>query len=125
MAIVRVALPVPLPQVFDYTAEDAGAEDVGRCVKVPFGRGERTGLIDRRLELLAQDAQEPRLQAQGAVGRPHRRDRSPDSAGMKWADGAQRAVRAREGGQIFPFDDTQRGCNNRLLPYGLSLPTPR
>ena len=45
MAIVRVALPVPLPQVFDYTAEDAGAEDVGRCVKVPFGRGERTGLI--------------------------------------------------------------------------------
>ena len=45
MAIVRVALPVPLPQVFDYTAEEAGAEDVGRCVKVPFGRGERTGLI--------------------------------------------------------------------------------
>ncbi|MBV2264243.1 MAG: primosomal protein N' [Thauera sp.] len=45
MAIVRVALPLPLPQVFDYTAEDAGVEDVGRCVKVPFGRGERTGLI--------------------------------------------------------------------------------
>jgi primosomal protein N' (replication factor Y) len=45
MAIVRVALPVPLPQVFDYTAVDAGADDVGRCVKVPFGRGERTGLI--------------------------------------------------------------------------------
>ena len=45
MAIVRVALPIPLPQVFDYTAADAGVEDVGRCVKVPFGRGERTGLI--------------------------------------------------------------------------------
>ncbi len=45
MAIVRVALPVPLPQVFDYIAEDAGVEDVGRGVKVPFGRGERTGLI--------------------------------------------------------------------------------
>ena len=45
MAIVRVALPVPLPQVFDYTAADADADDVGRCVKVPFGRGERTGLI--------------------------------------------------------------------------------
>ena len=45
MAIVRVALPIPLPQVFDYTAEDADVEDVGRCVKVPFGRGERTGLI--------------------------------------------------------------------------------
>ena len=56
MAIVRVALPVPLPQVFDYTAEDAGAEDVGRWVKVPFGRGEvwvglspKTVQIDRPL----------------------------------------------------------------------------
>ncbi|OPZ05536.1 MAG: Primosomal protein N' [Alphaproteobacteria bacterium ADurb.BinA305] len=45
MAIVRVALPIPLPQAFDYTAADAGVGDVGRCVKVPFGRGERTGLI--------------------------------------------------------------------------------
>jgi primosomal protein N' (replication factor Y) len=45
MAIVRVALPIPLPQVFDYAAADAGAADVGRCVKVPFGRGDRNGLI--------------------------------------------------------------------------------
>ncbi len=45
MAIVRVALPIPLPQVFDYVAADASPADVGRCVKVPFGRGERTGLI--------------------------------------------------------------------------------
>ncbi|HRP23965.1 primosomal protein N' [Thauera sp.] len=45
MAIVRVALPIPLPQVFDYAAADASEADVGRCVKVPFGRGERTGLI--------------------------------------------------------------------------------
>ena len=45
MPIVRVALPLPLPQVFDYLAADATAEDVGRCVKVPFGRGERNGLI--------------------------------------------------------------------------------
>ena len=45
MAIVRVALPIPLPQVFDYAAADASAEDVGRCVKVPFGRGDRSGLI--------------------------------------------------------------------------------
>jgi len=45
MPIVRVALPVPLPQVFDYLASDASVEDVGRCVKVPFGRGERNGLI--------------------------------------------------------------------------------
>ncbi len=45
MPIVRVALPVPLPQVFDYTAEDASEEDVGRCVRVPFGRGEKSGVI--------------------------------------------------------------------------------
>ncbi len=44
-AIVRVALPVPLPQCFDYTAENVCADDLGRCVRVPFGRGEKTGLI--------------------------------------------------------------------------------
>lgn len=45
MPIVRVALPVPLPRTFDYLAEDASAADVGRCVRVPFGRGEKSGLI--------------------------------------------------------------------------------
>ncbi|WP_374476799.1 primosomal protein N' [Zoogloea sp.] len=44
-SIVRVALPVPLPQVFDYTAENISIGDLGRCVRVPFGRGEKTGLI--------------------------------------------------------------------------------
>ncbi|MBP7393463.1 MAG: primosomal protein N' [Zoogloea sp.] len=44
-AIVRVALPIPLPQCFDYTAENVSAGDLGRCVRVPFGRGEKTGLI--------------------------------------------------------------------------------
>jgi len=43
--IVRVALPVPLPQCFDYTAENVTAGDLGRCVRVPFGRSEKTGLI--------------------------------------------------------------------------------
>lgn len=45
MPIVRVALPVPLPQLFDYTAEDADDSDVGRCVRVPFGRGDKSGVI--------------------------------------------------------------------------------
>ncbi|ATE61921.1 primosomal protein N' [Thauera sinica] len=45
MPYVRVALPVPIPQVFDYIAEDAGETDIGRCVRVPFGRGEKSGLI--------------------------------------------------------------------------------
>ncbi|MBS0355533.1 MAG: primosomal protein N' [Proteobacteria bacterium] len=43
--IVRVALPVPLPRSFDYIAEDLSPADLGRCVRVPFGRGEKTGLI--------------------------------------------------------------------------------
>lgn len=45
MPLVRVALPVPLPQLFDYTAENITQADVGRCVSVPFGKGEKTGLI--------------------------------------------------------------------------------
>ena len=47
-AIVRVALPVPLPQLFDYILEDACDADVGRCVTVPFGRGEKHGVIVAR-----------------------------------------------------------------------------
>lgn len=45
MRIVRVALPVPIPQLFDYQSEDACDDDLGRCVRVPFGRGEKSGLI--------------------------------------------------------------------------------
>ncbi|MDR0564987.1 MAG: primosomal protein N' [Azoarcus sp.] len=45
MPIVRVAVPVPLPQLFDYLSDDATQEDIGRCVQVPFGRGEKNGLI--------------------------------------------------------------------------------
>ncbi|MBI1907590.1 MAG: primosomal protein N' [Rhodocyclales bacterium] len=43
--IVRVALPVPLPQLFDYKAENITQQDIGRCVRVPFGRGEKSGVI--------------------------------------------------------------------------------
>jgi len=43
--IVRVALDVPLPRGFDYLAPDASAEDVGRRVCVPFGSGEKIGVI--------------------------------------------------------------------------------
>ncbi|MBR0567645.1 primosomal protein N' [Azoarcus sp. L1K30] len=45
MPIIRVALPLPVPQLFDYISEDANNEDIGRCVRVPFGRGEKSGLI--------------------------------------------------------------------------------
>lgn len=43
--IVRVALPVPVAQLFDYKAIDASDRDVGRCVRVPFGRSQKSGVI--------------------------------------------------------------------------------
>ncbi|HRP95928.1 MAG TPA: primosomal protein N' [Rhodocyclaceae bacterium] len=43
--IVRVALPVPVARLFDYRSDDASDADVGRCVRVPFGRGEKSGVI--------------------------------------------------------------------------------
>lgn len=45
MPIVRVALPVPLPRHFDYAADAVTVGDVGRLVRVPFGTGQKTGII--------------------------------------------------------------------------------
>ncbi|MFA6311292.1 MAG: primosomal protein N' [Sterolibacterium sp.] len=45
MKILRVALDIPLPRLFDYLSTDAQPEDVGRCVRVPFGSGEKIGVI--------------------------------------------------------------------------------
>ncbi len=45
MTVIRVALDLPLPRLFDYLAADAIGGDVGRRVVVPFGRGEKIGLI--------------------------------------------------------------------------------
>ena len=43
--IVSVALDVPLPRSFDYLADDARDDDIGRRVSVPFGSGEKIGVI--------------------------------------------------------------------------------
>ncbi len=45
MAIIRVALDLPLPRLFDYQVDDAGLGDVGRCARVPFAGRELTGVI--------------------------------------------------------------------------------
>jgi primosomal protein N' (replication factor Y) len=45
MNIVRVALDLPLPRLFDYLAPDSDESDIGRRVTVPFGTGLRTGVI--------------------------------------------------------------------------------
>jgi len=45
MKILRVALDVPLPKLFDYRAEDATARDIGRRVIVPFGNRRVVGIV--------------------------------------------------------------------------------
>ncbi len=43
--IARVALPLPKPRLFDYLVEAHEGLAVGLCVRVPFGPGEKTGVI--------------------------------------------------------------------------------
>lgn len=45
MAIIRVALDVPLDCLFDYVCEEANPTDTGLRVRVPFGRRETIGII--------------------------------------------------------------------------------
>ncbi|HYG07761.1 MAG TPA: primosomal protein N' [Stenotrophomonas sp.] len=48
LATLRIALPVPLPQLFDYLPPAAVPpipEDVGRRVRVPFGNRELVGVV--------------------------------------------------------------------------------
>jgi primosomal protein N' (replication factor Y) len=45
MPVLRVALDLPLHRLFDYLAEAATVADVGLRVRVPFGRGEKLGVI--------------------------------------------------------------------------------
>ena len=45
MPVLRVALDLPLHRLFDYRSEAAQPGDVGYRLRVPFGRGERIGVI--------------------------------------------------------------------------------
>ena len=45
MTILRVALDVPLPTLFDYRSEDATRADIGCRVLVPFGKKRLVGVI--------------------------------------------------------------------------------
>jgi primosomal protein N' (replication factor Y) len=63
MPVVRVALDVPLPKLFDYLAEDAGRTDIGRRVIVPFGQRRQIGLIVE----LAQASELPATQLKSVI----------------------------------------------------------
>jgi primosomal protein N' (replication factor Y) (superfamily II helicase) len=43
--VVRVALDVPLPKLFDYRADDATREDIGARALVPFGTKRAVGIV--------------------------------------------------------------------------------
>jgi primosomal protein N' (replication factor Y) len=45
MPVLRVALDLPLHRLFDYAAPTASTAAIGRRVRVPFGRGEKIGVI--------------------------------------------------------------------------------
>ena len=45
MTVLRVALDLPLHRLFDYSVAEASTADIGLRVRVPFGRGERIGVI--------------------------------------------------------------------------------
>jgi len=45
MSILRVALDLPLPQLFDYTHDEASSADIGMRVLVPFGQRQTVGVI--------------------------------------------------------------------------------
>ena len=51
MRVLRVALDLPLHRLFDYVVESASPDDIGLRVRVPFGRGEKLGVI---VEVLAE-----------------------------------------------------------------------
>jgi primosomal protein N' (replication factor Y) len=52
-AVLRVALPVPLPTLFDYLPPQDGSAQAGSRVWVPFGRGKLVGVV---VEVAAQAA---------------------------------------------------------------------
>jgi primosomal protein N' (replication factor Y) len=43
--LIQVALDAPLDRLFDYRTADASPADIGRRVRVPFGRREQVGVI--------------------------------------------------------------------------------
>src|SRR5690625_468191 len=48
LEVLRVALPVPLPQLFDYLPPRRGRAEPGCRVRVPFGRDHRVGIVVAR-----------------------------------------------------------------------------
>ena len=65
MPVLRVALDLPLHRLFDYKAELASTTDIGLRVRVPFGRGEKIGVIVDVVD--ASDWPQDQLKAAGEI----------------------------------------------------------
>ncbi len=65
MYILRIVLDVPLPRLFDYRAEDASQEDIGKRAVVPFGTSSKVGLVMALAE--TSDQPKEKLRAVDAV----------------------------------------------------------
>ena len=65
MPVLRVALDLPLHRLFDYKAELASTTDIGLRVRVPFGRGEKIGVIVEVVD--ASDWPQDQLKAAGEI----------------------------------------------------------
>ena len=57
MPIVRVALDIPLPTLFDYTVDEGMAIGVGQRVVVPFGKRQMVGVVMECVVASTMDAQ--------------------------------------------------------------------
>ena len=58
---IRVAVDVPLPTLFDYRCPEATSDDIGRRVRVPFGRKRVVGVILALLDQTPIDAAKVRV----------------------------------------------------------------
>ena len=57
MSILRVALDLPLPHLFDYSCDDATDADIGMRVLVPFGNKQLVGVIVELADTTEVDSQ--------------------------------------------------------------------
>src|SRR5688572_6689884 len=81
--LVRVAVPVPLADAFDYLAADGPLPQIGCRVRVPFGRRERIGLVVEHPATT--DVARERLRTIGAVLDPAPSIGSELLASLRWA----------------------------------------
>src|SRR3989304_6559469 len=65
MGFLRVAIDVPLPQLFDYRCDGASPKDIGLRVVVPFGSRKLVGII---FDVVASsDLPQEKLRAAGRI----------------------------------------------------------